>query len=118
MSMVYLLAKAALSGVLVLIISEISKRSPSFGGLIASLPLLSVLAMLWLWRETADVERLATHAESTFWFVLPSLPLFLILPALLRHGVTFSLAMTISCLITMALYGIMIWALRHFGIAL
>jgi len=80
----YLILKAVLSGVLVMIVSEVARRSPGIGGLIASLPLISVLAIIWLWRDTADAERIAVQAESTFWYVLPSLPMFLVLPAMLR----------------------------------
>ena len=68
----YLILKAALSGVLVMIVSEVARRSPGMGGLIASLPLISVLAIVWLWRDTADVERIAVHAKFTFWYVLPA----------------------------------------------
>lgn len=116
--MTYLIVKAALSGVLVMLISEVARRNPGFGGLIASLPLVSVLGIIWLWRDTADVQRIAAHAEATFWFVLPSLPMFLIFPALLRSGVGFWLALAISCVITMLLYSLMIWLLPRLGISL
>jgi hypothetical protein len=72
----YAIFKAGLSGILVSVVSETAKRSPSLGALIASLPLVSILGMIWLWRDTHDVERLSSHAEATFWFVLPSLPMF------------------------------------------
>lgn len=116
--MTYLIIKAALSGVLVMIISEVARRSPSIGGLIASLPLVSVLGIIWLWRDTSDVERIAAHAESTFWFVLPSLPMFLLFPAMLRHGIGFWPALAISCIVTMCLYSLTIWLLPKFGIQL
>jgi hypothetical protein len=116
--MTYLIVKAAISGVLVMIISEVARRSPGIGGLIASLPLVSVLGIIWLWRDTSDIERIAAHAESTFWFVLPSLPMFLLFPALLRHGVGFWLALVISCALTMALYSLTVWLLPRFGISL
>jgi hypothetical protein len=57
-------------------VSELARRSPGLGGLVASLPLASILAMIWLWQDTADTERLAAQSEATFWFVLPSLPMF------------------------------------------
>lgn len=114
--MLYLVIKAALSGILVMAISEIARRSPTLGGLVASLPLISILGILWLWRDTQDIERIATHAESTFWFVLPSLPMFLILPYLLRHAMNFWLALTISCVITMALYTATFWLLPRLGL--
>jgi len=116
--MAYLIVKAAISGVLVMIISEVARRSPGIGGLIASLPLVSVLGIIWLWRDTSDIERIAAHAESTFWFVLPSLPMFLLFPALLRHGAGFWLALVISCALTMALYSLTVWLLPRFGISL
>lgn len=116
--MSYLVIKAALSGVLVMIISEVARRSPGFGGLIASLPLVSVLGIVWLWRDTADAERIAAHAESTFWFVLPSLPMFLAFPAMLRHGVGFWPALVLSCLLTMGLYALTLWLLPKIGIRL
>lgn len=115
--MLYVFIKAVISGVLVSVVSETAKRSPSLGGLIASLPLVSVLAMIWLWRDTQDVERIAKHAESTFWMVLPTLPMFLVLPALLRSGFSFYPALALSCLLTIVLYIITIWTLRRFGMS-
>lgn len=114
----YAVFKAALSGILVSIVSETARRSPALGGLIASLPLVSVLAMIWLWRDTNDPERIASHAESTFWYVLPSLPMFLVLPFLLRSGTNFYLALGLSCILTMALYLLMIAFMKRFGINL
>ena len=85
--MVYLAVKAALSGVIIAIVSEVARRSPTLGALIVSLPLVSILGILWLWNDTSDAERIATHAQSTFWYVLPTLPMFLLMPAMLRHGI-------------------------------
>ena len=87
--MLYLIAKAVISGVIIMAASEIAKRSPTYGSLILSLPLISILAFIWLWRDTGDNERIASLAEGTFWLVLPTLPLFLVLPALLRSGIEF-----------------------------
>jgi hypothetical protein len=78
--MLYLLAKATISGVLIMAASEIAKRSPSYGALLVSLPLVSILAMIWLWRETGDSERIASLSEATFWLVLPTLPMFRFCP--------------------------------------
>lgn len=114
--MTYLIIKAAVSGVLVMIISEVARRSPGLGGLIASLPLVSLLGIIWLWRDTSDLERIASHAEATFWFVLPSLPMFLVLPTMLRHGIVFWLALALSCVLTMVLYLATIWVLPKIGI--
>ena len=103
----YLITKAALSGVLIAIISEVAKRYPGIGGLIASLPLVSVLGMIWLWRDKPDSANMAAHVEATFWFVLPSLPMFLVIPALLRTGWSFWAALAVGCGLTILLYGLM-----------
>jgi hypothetical protein len=116
--MLYAAIKALVSGILIAAVSETAKRSPAFGALIASLPLVSVMAMIWLWHETRDAERIAAHAQSTFWYVLPSLPMFLVLPALLRSGMPFYVAMGLSCALTVILYLAMIWTLKQFGITL
>jgi hypothetical protein len=116
--MLYLVIKAALSGVIIAAVSEIARRSPGFGALVASLPLVSILGMMWLWRDTHDVQRLAAHAEATFWFVLPSLPMFLAIPAMLRRGVPFWGALGAGCVLTIALYFGMTWAGPRLGLKL
>ena len=116
--MAFLILKALLSGVIVALVSEVAKRKPGIGGLIASLPLISVLGMIWLWNDTRDTERLAAHAEGTFWFVLPSLPMFLLMPLMLRNGAGFWTALIAGCLLTMALYALMIWLGPRFGLKL
>lgn len=114
--MLYLFLKAALSGVIVAAVSEIAKRNPAFGALVASLPLVSLLAIIWLWRDTGDAERIAAHAQATFWLVLPSPPMFLVLPAMLRYGVGFWPSLTASCALTVALYFLTLWLLPRLGI--
>lgn len=116
--MLYAIVKAAISGLLVMVVSETAKRNPAFGALIASLPLISILGIVWLWRDTGDVERIASHAEATFWYVLPSLPMFLVFPALLRHGVGFWPALGLGCVLTVALYLLTVWVAARFGVAL
>lgn len=114
--MTYLIVKALLSGIIVMIVSEVARKSPGLGGLIASLPLISLLGIIWLWRDTSDIERIASHAESTFWFVLPSLPMFLIFPAMLRYGVAFWSSLIACCILTIVLYTFTLWLLPKFGI--
>jgi hypothetical protein len=114
--MLYAVFKAGISGVLVLLVSEVAKRSPTLGGLIASIPLVSVLAFVWVWKDTGDAARIAAQSESTFWFVLPSLPMFLALPWMLRHGFQFWPALAMSCALTVALYSATAWLLPRFGI--
>lgn len=102
--MLYLAVKAAVSGLLIAAASEVARRFPGWGALIVSLPLVSILAMIWLWRDTHDPAHLANHVQATFWFVLPTLPMFLIIPALLRGGMSFWLSLLIGCALTVALY--------------
>jgi hypothetical protein len=116
--MLYLFIKAALSGAIVAAVSEIARRYPGWGGLVASLPLTSLLAMLWLWRDSADSERVAALAGSTFWFIIPSLPLFFVLPLLLRSGLGFWLSMGIAVVGTLALYALTFWAAPKLGLKL
>jgi len=116
--MFYLAIKAALSGILAASVSEIAKRSPAFGALVASLPLISIMAVIWLWRDTGDNQRIASHMEVTFWYVLPSLPMFLVMPAMLRSGVGFWPSLAASCALTVVLYFITAWTLAKFGINL
>ncbi len=114
----YLIVKAAISGILIAIASEIAKRYPGWGALIVSLPLVSILAMMWLWRDTHDPVRLAAHAEATFWFVIPSLPMFLLIPAMLRHGLSFWAALALGCAATIVLYLAMTLFAARLGIRL
>jgi len=102
--MLYAVIKALLSGVIVSAASESARRSPAFGALIASLPIVSILGMIWLWRDTHDSGRMAAHVGATFWYVLPSLPMFLLIPALLRRGFGFWPALSAGCVVTILLY--------------
>lgn len=114
--MSYFALKAILSGILIAAISEIARRSPGFAALVASLPLVSILGMVWLWRDSGDGARIARHAEATFWNVLPSLPMFLILPWLMRQGVGFWLSLGIGCAVTIALYLLLMWLAPRLGL--
>lgn len=116
--MAYLLLKAALSGLIIAIVSEVARRAPGFGALIASLPLISVLGMIWLWRDTQDVTRMAHHSTATFWFVLPSLPMFLLIPMLLNRGIGFWPTLALGCGLTVVLYLVTVWTQTQFGVKL
>lgn len=116
--MTYLILKAALSGLIIAVVSEVARRSPGFAALIASLPLISLLGIIWLWHDTNDVQRIADHAQATFWYVLPSLPMFLLVPYLLRAGANFWFALGLGCVVTIVLYFLMIWIGPRFGLNL
>jgi hypothetical protein len=117
-AMTYLLLKALLSGALVAAASEVARRWPGIGGLIVSLPLVSLLAFLWLWRDTGDSERVAQLAQSAFWFLLPSMPMFLALPAMLRAGWGFWPSLAAAIALTLALYLAFLAAAPRLGIRL
>jgi hypothetical protein len=110
--------RALLSGFIIAAIALIAKRSPAAGALVASLPLVSILGMIWLWRDTHDSGLMASHVEATFWYVLPSLPMFLIIPALLRNGVTFWVALAAGCVVTILLYLVTINIAARYGVRL
>lgn len=112
------LAKAAISGVIAALVAEIARRYPGWGGLVASLPLTSIMAMIWLWRDTGDDLQVAALSGSIIWFILPSLPMFLALPALLRSGVGFWASLAVVIAGTLVLYAVMFWAAPRLGIKL
>lgn len=105
------LLKIACSAVLIWLVNEVVVRhsKPLLGSLIASLPLVSLLTFFWIYNDLKSkpaeaTEKLATHSAGVFWFVLPSLPMFLVFPALLRKGIGFWPSITICCLLTAGLY--------------
>ena len=116
--MIYYITKIVITTVLIVAISEIAKRSSFAGALLASIPLVSVLAMLWLYVDTKDVEKVIALSTSVFWLVLPSLALFIALPLLLKQGLNFYLSISIAIGITVGAYWLMLTVLNHFGIEL
>lgn len=114
----YYIVKVIISAILIVAISEISKRSSLIGAVLASVPLVSVLAMIWLYIDTRDVDRVAGLASSIFWLVLPSLALFIALPLLLKQGYSFYLSMGASIMITIGCYWLMFTVLNRFNIEL
>ncbi|MDH3414511.1 MAG: DUF3147 family protein [Gammaproteobacteria bacterium] len=114
----YYLVKIAVTTILIVVISEIAKRSSFVGALLASIPLVSVLAMIWLFIDTKDASKVSALATGVFWLVLPSLTLFVALPVLLKQGIDFYLSMGISIALTIISYWIMVAVLGHFGIRL
>ena len=116
--MSYLLLKAVISGILIALASEVARRFAGLGALIASLPLVSVLGMIWLWRDTGDPVRLADHAAATLWYVCPSLPMFVLIPLMLRAGYGFYPTLAAGCALTFVLYLVTMWVGHRMGLAL
>ena len=115
--MIETLVKVGVTSVLVIAIAEISKRSSFFGALIASLPLTSILAIIWLYADTRDTELVSRLSSGIFWLVLPSLILFLALPLLLQAGFGFAQSLGLAAGLTIAGYLAMVFILRQIGIA-
>lgn len=114
--MLQALVKVLLTSVVVVAVAEAGKRSSLLGALLASLPLTSLLAMVWLYADTRDSEKIASLSTGIFWLVLPSLILFVALPLLLRRGLTFVPSLAVACGLTVAAYFVMLALLKRFGI--
>ena len=100
----FLLTKYAVTAFVVVLVSEVAKRSDKAGALIASLPLVTVMVMIWLYLENQGPEKIANHAYYTFWYVLPTLPMFLLMPFLLHRGLNFWIALAIGVVLTLSLF--------------
>lgn len=110
--------KLLITAVIIVVVNKVQLFNDRLSALLIALPLTSLLAMFWMHQSGQSSERLANHAEGTFWFVLPTLPMFLILPWMLRHGWSFWSALTANCTITVALFWLTVIVLRRFGIDL
>lgn len=111
-----LLAKAVISGVVVVAASEAAKRSSIWGAVLVSLPLTSILALTWLWIDTRDIEAVMALSWSILWIVAPSVVLFVALPLLLRAGAPFAVALPLACGIMVVAYAGYVIVLERFGI--
>jgi hypothetical protein len=115
--MAWLVTKYAVTAFMVVLISEVAKRSDKLGGLIAALPLVTVLTLVWLHVEGQGETKISNHAWYTFWYVVPTLPMFVLFPTLLaRFG--FWAAMGASVLVTVASFALFAVLVRRFGIEL
>lgn len=114
--MFYYALKFALSALIVVAVSEIAKRSTAFAALLASLPLTSLLAFIWLNVEGEPPGNIADLSAQIFWLILPSLVLFLVLPWMLRNGYGFWASLAAACAATAASYGVMTFVLRKVGV--
>jgi hypothetical protein len=114
--MIELAVKVLLTSVLVVAVTEAAKRNVLLGAVIASLPLTSILAMIWLYADTGDTEKVASLATGILWLVVPSLVLFIALPLLLRGGVSFWVGLPVAALLTIASYFAMVRIMKMFGV--
>ncbi len=112
--MTHFLIKTLLTAAIVAAVSEISRRFPLWASLLVSLPLTSILAFIWIYAESKDSGKIIEMSYSIFWLVFPSLAFFLILPFLLKQGLAFPLAMTVSVITMAGLYAGSVWLYKTF----
>ena len=117
MAIPYLLVKYLVTAAVVVAVSELAKRSDKLGALLASLPLVTVLTLIWLYVEQQPAQKIANHAWYTFWYVVPTLPMFLLFPRLLTQF-GFAGALGVFVLGTMAIFAVYAWIMQRFGIQL
>jgi F0F1-type ATP synthase assembly protein I len=115
--MAWLFSKYFISAAVIVLVSEAAKRSDKLGGFIAALPLITFMALIWLYIEKQPEQKIANHAWYTFWYVLPTLPMFLVFPALLSR-LGFWPALLSGAVITVLCFALFAWALRPLGIEL
>ena len=111
-----LAVKALVSGVLIALASELARRNPGWGGLVASLPLTTLIALVWLWRDTHDPARAADFVTGTAYYVIAALPAFAVLAMLLRKGTGFAPSLAAGCATAMAGYLVLLWLGRKWGL--
>jgi hypothetical protein len=114
--MIYYIIKVLLSSVTIVAISEISKRSTTVGSILASIPIVSLLAFVWLYIDTKDTAKIAELSQGIFWLVIPSLIFFILFPILLKKNVDFWLSLGISLTIMVIGYFVMLLVLRKVGV--
>jgi hypothetical protein len=116
--MTYLITKALLSGIVIAVVSELAKKNNLVASVVHSLPLMSLLAFIWLYTETKDAALIGRHAWGTFWFVLPTLPMFLLMPWFITRLGGFWPALITAILLTTGLYWLTMRLLDAAGVKL
>lgn len=115
--MMWIVTKYLLTAAVVVLVTEAAKRSDRLGGLLAALPMVTVLALIWLYIENQPQEKIANHAWYTFWYVVPTLPMFLAFPFLLpKLGFWWTLGASVG--ITLLSFWVFALVVRRFGVAL
>ena len=116
--MAWIITKYLLTAGMVVFISEVTKRSDRLGGFIAALPLMTLLTLAWLYIENQPEDKIANHAYYTFWYVIPTMPMFLLLPWLLHKGTGFWWALLWSALLTFVCFIATALVAKKFGVDL
>lgn len=115
--MMWIIVKYMTTAAIIVLITEVAKRSDKLGALIAALPTVTILALIWMYVEGQGQEKLSNHAYYTFWYVVPTLPMFLLFPFLLNRY-SFWTTLLISAVVTIICFGITVAIAKHFGVKL
>ena len=113
-----LITKYTVTAFVIVLVSEIAKRSDKAGALIASLPFVTVMVMIWLYVEKQGSQKIGKHAYYTFWYVIPTLPMFLVMPWLLAKGINFWISLAICVVVTVGCFVLTAIIARRFGVNL
>lgn len=116
--MILLIIKYAATAFIIVAVSEVAKRADRLGALLASLPLVTIMIMIWLYIENQKAEKIANHAYYTFWYVIPTLPMFLLMPWMLNRGIHFWVSLGASIFLTLMCFAITAYIMKRFGVAL
>ena len=116
--MITLITKYAITSLIIVVVSEVAKRSDKVGALISSLPFVTVIVMIWLYLEKQGNAKIGNHAYYTFWYVLPTLPMFLVMPWLMAKGFNFWFSLAICVVVTFACFVLIALIARRFGVNL
>ena len=100
------LFKTLIAAIIIVLVTEVSKRSTAMAAFLLALPIVSITSLLWIWMETKDKVKIADLSQQTFWYVLPTLPMFLLLAWLLKNNISFYVSLGICCLIPVVLFGL------------
>jgi hypothetical protein len=112
------LVKILVTAILIVVVGKVQLFSDRISALLIALPFTSLIAMFWMHQQGQSTQRIANHAEGTFWFVLPTLPMFLLIPWMLRNGWSFWPALLTNCVVTVVLFWLLVVILRKWGINL
>jgi len=118
---VFVIVKILITAGLVTLISYVAKWNDRLGALIAALPMITVLAMTWMFFEIKgeeQTEKIANHSYYTFWYVIPTLPMFLLMPWMLRKGIHYGWCLLASCALTAVTFILIAWVMKRFGVEL
>lgn len=116
--MIFLVTKYAVTALIIVVVTEVAKRSDRLGALIASLPLVTVMVMIWLYLEKQGTPKIANHAYYTFWYVLPTMPMFLLIPWMLNRGISFWPSLLAGILLTFLCFVLAAYILKRWDISL